>query len=113
MDEPDSSATEDGRVSEQAEKGSTPLDGVRVLDLTQIIAGPFCTTILANLGAEVVKLEPPGHGDEMRLIGRYKGREEHEDYFNANNYSKKSIVLDLKDPDGLAAGRELAKRAES
>ena len=112
MDEPDSSATEDVRVSENSENGGTPLGGVRVLDLAHIIAGPFCTTILANLGAEVIKLEPPGHGDEMRIIGRYKGREEHEDYFNANNYSKKSIVLDLKDPDGLAAGRELAKRAD-
>src|SRR4051812_34399290 len=74
-----------------------PLDGVRVLDLTQVVAGPFCTSMLANLGAEVVKLEPPGRGDELRWIGRYDGRDEHEDYFNANNYSKKSIALNLKD----------------
>lgn len=106
------SSDSDPRHPKTPKSDGAPLGGIRVLDMTQIIAGPFCTTILANLGAEVVKLEPPGHGDEMRIIGRYKGREEHEDYFNANNYSKKSIVLDLKDPDGLAAGRELAKRAD-
>ncbi len=88
-----------------ARSDGAPLGGIRVLDMSQIIAGPFCTTILANLGAEVVKLEPPGHGDEMRIIGRYKGREEHEDYFNANNYSKKSITLDLKNPAERAAGK--------
>ena len=76
--------------------GRPPLDGIRVLDLTQVIAGPYCTTMLADLGAEVVKLERPGLGEEMRTAGRYEGREEHEDYFYANNRNKKSIELDLK-----------------
>lgn len=89
-----------------------PLAGVRVLDLTQQVAGPFCTMMLANLGAEVVKVEPPDHGDGMRNAGRYAGRESHEDYFNATNNSKKSIVLDLKDEIHRQVGRELAKRAD-
>ncbi len=89
-----------------------PLVGVRVLDLTQMIAGPYCTMMLANLGAEVVKVEPPGHGDDLRYVGRYPGREQHEDYFNATNNSKKSIVLDLKDPVQRQVGHELAKCAD-
>ena len=88
-----------------------PLEGLRVLDLTQVVAGPYCTTLLANLGAEVVKLEPP-KGDELRTIGRYRGREAHQDYFNANNYSKKSIALDLKDPAGRKIGQALARKAD-
>jgi len=88
------------------------LDGVRVLDLTQVVAGPFCTGMLASLGAEVVKLEPLGRGDELRWIGRYAGRAAHEDYFNANNHSKKSIALDLKDPEQRAIGRALAVKAD-
>lgn len=88
-----------------------PLAGLRVLDLTQVVAGPYCTTMLANMGAEVVKLEPP-KGDELRTIGRYRGRETHQDYFNANNYSKRSIALDLKDPTERAIGQALARKAD-
>ena len=77
---------------------SAPLDGFKVIDLTQIVAGPFCTTMLADLGAEVVKIERPDGGDELRSVFRYEGREDHEDYFNANNRSKKSIALNLKNP---------------
>ena len=91
---------------------SSPLAGTRVLDLTQVVAGPFCTMMLANLGAEVVKVESPDRGDDLRHVGRYPGREEHEDYFNATNNSKKSIVLDLKNPAHREVGRALAKRAD-
>ena len=89
-----------------------PLAGVRVLDLTQVVAGPFCTMMLANLGAEVVKVEAPGRGDDLRGVGRYAGREEHEDYFNATNNSKQSIALDLKNPLHREVGQALAKRAD-
>ena len=88
-----------------------PLAGFRVLDLTQVIAGPYATLMLADLGAEVLKIERPGHGDDLRSVGRYPGRDEHEDYFYANNRSKKSIALDLKDPNDRAVGQELAKAA--
>ncbi len=89
-----------------------PLDGVRVLDFTQVIAGPFCTTILADLGAEVVKVERP-EGDDLRHATRYAGREAHEDYFHASNRSKKSLVLDLKSPRGRAVAHALARRADA
>ena len=89
-----------------------PLAGVRVLDLTHVIAGPFGTTMLADLGAEVVKVEKPGSGDDLRSAGRYPGREEHEDLFNANNRSKKSITVDLKQAEGRALCQRLAAIAD-
>lgn len=75
-----------------------PLEGVRVFDLTRVIAGPFCTMMLADLGAEVIKIEEPKHGDELRWVGRYKGRDQRdEDYFYASNRTKSSVALNLKD----------------
>ena len=68
--------------------------------------------MLADLGAEVVKLERPGVGDDLRSVGRFPGREDHEDMFNANNRSKKSITLDLKHPDGRELGQRLAAVAD-
>lgn len=89
-----------------------PLAGFRVVDLTQVIAGPYATLMLADLGAEVLKIERPGHGDDLRFVGRYPGREGHEDYFYATNRSKKSIALDLKNPGDRAIGQDLAKVAD-
>ena len=67
-------------------KGLPPLDGIRVVDMTQVIAGPFCSTMLADMGAELVKIERAHMGDDTRHMGHYKGREsEHQDYFFANN----------------------------
>ena len=88
-----------------------PLAGFRVVDLTQVIAGPYATLMLADLGAEVLKIERPGHGDDLRSVGRYPGRDGHEDYFYANNRSKKSVTLDLKDPNDRAVGQDLARAA--
>jgi crotonobetainyl-CoA:carnitine CoA-transferase CaiB-like acyl-CoA transferase len=94
------------------EQGRPPLAGIRVLDLTQIIAGPYCTTMLADLGAEVLKLERPDVGDSLRSTVRYAGREHHEDYFYANNRSKKSICLDLKNAEDRDVALELAEKAD-
>ncbi len=91
---------------------SAPLMGIKVLEIGHIISGPFSTLMLAGLGAEVVKIERPDHGDELRSVGRYKGRETHEDYFNANNYGKKSVALDLKSPAGVKLALELATKAD-
>ena len=79
-----------------------PLKGLRVFDLTRVLAGPFCTALLADLGAEVIKLEPPA-GDEYRHIGFKKNGESA--IFQLVNRGKKSIVVDLK----TAAGQSLAK----
>ncbi|MDP6279525.1 MAG: CoA transferase [Nitrospinota bacterium] len=97
---------------EMSAGAQAPLAGVRVLDLTQVIAGPYCTAMLADMGAEVVKIERPGTGDDLRSVHRYEGREEHEDYFYANNRSKKSVAVDLKKPGGRSAAHELARRAD-
>src|SRR4026207_2433402 len=77
-----------------------PLDGVKVLDLTEHMAGPFCTMILADMGAEVIKLERPGAGDSSRGMG---DGSERNPYFRYINRNKKSLTLDYKG----ARGREI------
>lgn len=89
-----------------------PLTGIRVLDFTHVIAGPFCTQMLADMGADVVKVERPGAGDDLRHIGRYPGREEHEDYFNSVNRRKRSITLELSNPKDLETCYKLVERAD-
>ena len=85
-----------------------PLEGVRVFDLTRVIAGPYCTMMLSDLGADVIKIEEPRHGDELRWVGRYKGRALHdEDYFYASNRSKRSVGLNLKDSKHHAVALDL------
>lgn len=87
-----------------------PLAGVRVLDLSRVLAGPFCTQILADLGATVWKVEPPW-GDETRGWGPPFERGESA-YFLSVNRGKKSIAVDLKHPAGRDVVRELAVRAD-
>src|SRR5678809_859393 len=78
-----------------------PLAGVRVLEFTHMVMGPTCGMILADLGAEVIKVEPPG-GDKTRTLpGLGIG------FFRSFNRNKKSVVLDIHSPDGLAAAKEL------
>ena len=90
----------------------SPLGVFRVLDLTQVLSGPHCTQMLADLGADVVKVERPGQGDDLRHTLPYAGRAGHQDYFNANNRSKRSIALDLKDGDDRKIARSLADAAD-
>ncbi len=90
---------------------SGPLDGVRVLDLTRVLAGPYCTMFLGDLGAEVVKIEQPGVGDDTRGWGPpFAGGESA--YFLCVNRNKKSVTVDLKSPDGIALVRRLAEKAD-
>ncbi|XP_022529112.2 succinate--hydroxymethylglutarate CoA-transferase isoform X5 [Astyanax mexicanus] len=88
-----------------------PLDGVKVLDLTRVLAGPFATMILGDLGAEVIKVERPGPGDDTRAWGPpFVGEESA--YFLSVNRNKKSIAVNLKDPEGAKLVTELATRCD-
>ena len=88
-----------------------PLDGIRVLDLTRVLAGPYCTMFLGDLGAEVVKVEQPGVGDDTRGWGPpFTGGESA--YFLCVNRNKKSVTVDLKSQEGVALLRRLADRAD-
>ena len=86
-----------------------PLDGVRVLDLTNMLAGPYCTRLLADLGAEVIKVEPL-HGDHNR--GRRPVRDGHSSFFGHLNCGKKSVVLDLKSGAGIEAALAIARQSD-
>lgn len=75
----------------------SPLAGIRILDLTRIVAGPYCTMILGDLGAEVIKVEQPGHGDEARNWGPpFIANSNQSVYFTSVNRNKKSVCIDLK-----------------
>jgi crotonobetainyl-CoA:carnitine CoA-transferase CaiB-like acyl-CoA transferase len=89
---------------------SRPLAGARVLDLTRVLAGPFCTMMLGDMGAEVIKIEEPGKGDDTRRWPPFVGGEA--TYFMAVNRNKQSVALNLKAPDGLALLRKLAVKSD-
>jgi len=92
-----------------------PLAGVRVLDLSRALAGPYATLMLADAGAQVIKVEQPGEGDDTRGWGppfTGEGDDRESVYFLAVNRSKRSITLDLKDPDDLADLRALIAEAD-
>ena len=88
-----------------------PLAGIRVLDLTSSLAGPTATEILGALGADVVKIEHPGRGDEARDWGPRSSRAASVMFFSANA-GKRSLALDLKSPQGLEALLRLADGAD-
>jgi crotonobetainyl-CoA:carnitine CoA-transferase CaiB-like acyl-CoA transferase len=75
-----------------------PLSGIRVIDLTRIIAGPFCTLLLGDMGAEIIKIEPPKEGDPLRAQGYIKDGLSW--YYSSYNRNKKSVTLDLYTPEG-------------
>jgi formyl-CoA transferase/CoA:oxalate CoA-transferase len=87
-----------------------PLAGIRVIDLTRVLAGPFATQSLGDLGAEVLKIEPPGGGDETRRFPPFVGGESH--YFLGINRNKKSLVIDLSQGAGADILRRLVARAD-
>jgi crotonobetainyl-CoA:carnitine CoA-transferase CaiB-like acyl-CoA transferase len=88
-----------------------PLRGIRVLDLTRVLSGPYCTMMLADQGAEVIKVEIPGRGDDGRHVGPpFKGSESA--FFISVNRNKKSLTLNLKSEQGLAILKKLAAKAD-
>jgi crotonobetainyl-CoA:carnitine CoA-transferase CaiB-like acyl-CoA transferase len=92
-----------------------PLEGIKVLDLSRVLAGPWCTQLLADLGAEVTKIERPGHGDDTRHWGppwHGEGDRRVAAYFLSCNRGKKSAAIDFARPEGAALVRRLAERAD-
>ena len=88
-----------------------PLEGIRVIDLSHIVVGPFCSMILGDMGAEVIKIEMPNHGDETRMWGPpFAGGESA--YFFSLNRNKKSLTLNLKTEKGKAILRELIAKSD-
>ena len=90
---------------------SLPLSGVRVLDLSRVLAGPWCGMVLADMGAEVIKVEHPERGDDTRDWGLRVGKTETA-YFNSVNRNKRSVTLDLQTPEGQQIARDLAKQCD-
>ncbi len=88
-----------------------PLDGVKVLDLTRVLAGPFCTMMLADMGADVVKVEEPTKGDEQRSTIHYRRTVDH-DFFYPYNRNKRSVAVNLKKPEGKEIIYGLAAKAD-
>ena len=88
-----------------------PLSGIRVIDMTRILAGPFCTMNLGDMGAEIIKIEQPGKGDDTRSWGPpFAG--DQAAYFLGINRNKKSITLNLKDKRGQKILGDLLKNAD-
>ena len=94
----------------QADTRPGPLDGLLVADFSRVLAGPYCTMLLADLGADVIKVESPAGDDTRRWVP--PTRDGVATYYLAINRNKRSVVLDLKDTAGRAAAAELARRAD-
>lgn len=87
-----------------------PLSGVKVLDFSRILSGPYASMVLADLGAEIIKVEPIEKGDETRNFPPFQNGMSH--YYIALNRSKQSIALDLKSPEGAQIARDLAAQSD-
>jgi crotonobetainyl-CoA:carnitine CoA-transferase CaiB-like acyl-CoA transferase len=96
----------------EADPAGRPLDGVCVLDCTQMLSGPFATQLLADLGAEIVKIERPEVGDITRAVGPTVGDSDVSSYFASLNRGKRSVELDLSTASGAAAFERLAATAD-
>jgi len=87
-----------------------PLKGLKILDLTRVLAGPYCTMILGDLGADIIKVEIPGKGDDSRHFGPYIKDESA--YFMSLNRNKRSITMNLKHEDGKTLLKDLVKEVD-
>ena len=87
-----------------------PLDGIKVLDFTNALAGPYCSMMLGNMGAEIFKVEKPKRGDDSRGYGPFVG--DQSGYFLSVNRGKKSVVCNTKDPDGVEMFKDMVKHVD-
>ncbi|MGH2862138.1 MAG: CaiB/BaiF CoA transferase family protein [Solirubrobacteraceae bacterium] len=101
-----------GLAREPEAHGPSALPGLRIVDFSRVLAGPFATMMLADLGAEVIKVERPGSGDDTRAWGPPYDTGGRSTYFDAVNRNKRSLALDLASPAGLAHARRLATDAD-
>lgn len=97
--------------NEKIPEGQAPLKGIRVIDLTRVIAGPYCAMVLGDLGAEIIKVEQPKIGDESRAWGP-PWMKEMSAYFISINRNKKSFTLNLKHPQGVEIFKSLVKKTD-
>ena len=88
-----------------------PLSGITIVDLSRILAGPYCTMLMAELGARVIKVEPPQRGDDARQYGPFKNGKSA--YFASVNRGKESIALDLKSAEGRDIFERLLDKADA
>jgi formyl-CoA transferase len=95
-----------GFQNADAQSGGLPLDGVRVVEFTHMVMGPTCGMILADLGAEVIKVEPPGGDKTRKLPGLGIG------FFRSFNRNKKSVVIDVNTPEGLSTAKDLIAQCD-
>ncbi len=86
------------------------LAGLKLLDVSRVLTGPYSTMVLADLGADVIKVEVPGKGDDSRLFGPFANSES--GYYMTLNRNKRGITLDLRRPEGQAVLRDLAVWAD-
>lgn len=107
----EAAATDATGAAPPGEPPARALEGVLVADFSRVLAGPLAAATLADLGADVIKVERPGTGDDTRAWGP-PFRDGTAAYFDAANRSKRGLALDLADPDDAAAARELARRAD-
>jgi crotonobetainyl-CoA:carnitine CoA-transferase CaiB-like acyl-CoA transferase len=110
MQEPVTESTKAGQAGPGGRPG--PLAGLLVADFSRVLAGPYCTMLLADLGAEVIKVENPGGGDDTRHWMPPVTEDGVSTYFLAINRNKRSVALDLRDEEDLGRARELARRAD-
>lgn len=96
----------------RASTAPAPLEGIRVIDFTRVLAGPFSTQILGDLGAEVIKIENPGSGDDTRALGRVEAFGGEATFFMSLNRSKKSVAIDLKSEEGRKVVLDLIATAD-
>src|SRR5512134_265356 len=92
------------------QNGRLPLEGIRVLELAQIVAGPFCGVLMAEFGAEVIKVEMPGRGDDLRRMGPSEGDTGY--WWAMENRNKKTLSLDLHSVKGQEIVRQLVRQCD-
>ncbi|MCK5670744.1 CoA transferase, partial [Candidatus Bathyarchaeota archaeon] len=91
--------------------GDPPLKGIRVLDLSRVLAGPYCSMTLSDLGAEIIKVEIPGRGDDTRAFPPFLEGES--SYYLSLNRGKKSLTLNLKNPEAAGIFKDLVSGADA